>query len=110
MLIVSNTTATVNIGQASPSVSNNGNSTADATLDMSGLGVFNATISRLLVGVDSVLKGDNGILNLALTNTITMTPGSVAPQISIGEDSQASPVSADRFKYPAVGPNECLFC
>ena len=93
-LIVSNTAANVNIGQANPSASNGGNSAANATLDMSGLGVFNATISRMLVGVDSLLKGDNGVLNLAMTNIITMTPGSAAPQISIGEDSQSSPVSA----------------
>lgn len=66
-------------------------SLAQAALDLSGLDTFNATVARLLVGVDLNinLRGASGILNLAKTNTITATPGSGAPQIDVGDNSQA---------------------
>ena len=65
-------------------------SQAQAALDLSGLDTFNATVARLLVGVDVNLNGACGILNLAKTNTITATVGSTAPQIDIGDNSKAS--------------------
>jgi autotransporter-associated beta strand protein len=64
---------------------------AQATLDLSGLASLNATVSRVLVGVDSTaaLKGASGVLNLAQSNTITITPGSAAPQLDVGDNSQS---------------------
>ena len=44
----------------------------------------------MLVGVDLSLKGSCGLLNLAKTNTITATIGSTAPQIDVGDNSQAA--------------------
>ena len=89
-LSVTNKNSNVNIGQAHSTV-NNTVANAKATLDISGLDNFTATISRLLVGVDTVLlKGASGVLNLARTNTITATVGSTAPQIDVGDNTQAS--------------------
>jgi autotransporter-associated beta strand protein len=65
-------------------------SQAQAALDLSGLDTFNATVARLLVGVNLNLNGGSGILNLAKTNTIIATPGSTAPQIDVGDNSKAS--------------------
>jgi autotransporter-associated beta strand protein len=65
-------------------------SQAQAALDLSGLDTFNATVARLLVGVDLNLNGGSGIFNLAKTNTIIATPGSTAPQIDVGDNSKAS--------------------
>jgi autotransporter-associated beta strand protein len=67
-------------------------SQAQATLDLSGLNTFNATVSGILVGVDSTaaLKGASGMLDLAATNSISITPGSAAPQIDIGDNTQAN--------------------
>jgi autotransporter-associated beta strand protein len=106
-LVVSNLNAIVIVSQASPSSSP---STSDATLDLSGLGVFNGTISRLIIGVDTaLLKGANGVLNLARTNIITMAPGSVAPQISVGEGSQSSAVSATGSNTLLLGQTNAFF-
>jgi autotransporter-associated beta strand protein len=88
-VLVTNRAAVVNVGQAHPTV-NNAISQSRATLDMSGLDSFTATVSRLLVGVDVTLRGSAGVLNLAKTNTITATAGSTAPQLDIGDNSQAS--------------------
>jgi autotransporter-associated beta strand protein len=86
---VTNKSTVVNIGQAH-ATANNAISQARATLDMSGLDTFTATVSRLLVGVDVSIRGSAGVLNLARTNTITATPGSTAPQIDVGDNTQAS--------------------
>ena len=61
-----------------------GNGTQDATLDLSGLGTLNASIGRLLVGVN--VNGVNrmaGIVKLAQTNNLVFTGGS--PQVEVGE-------------------------
>ena len=88
-LAVTNTSANVYVGQSHPVVypfvSN-----SKATLDLSGLDKFTATVSRLLVGVDISIKGSCGVLNLAKTNTITVTVGSPAPQIDVGDNSQSA--------------------
>jgi autotransporter-associated beta strand protein len=58
------------------------------TLDLSGLGTFNANVSRVLVGA-SVAGGGNrssGRLLLARTNVITAASGT-APAIDIGESA-----------------------
>jgi autotransporter-associated beta strand protein len=83
-----NRNAIINIGQGH-TTTGNAVSHAQATLDLSGLDTFTATPSRLLVGVDLTLKGSCGVLNLAKTNTITVTTGSLAPQIDIGDNSQS---------------------
>jgi hypothetical protein len=83
-----NRNAIINIGQGH-TTTGNAISHAQATLDLSGLGTFIATPSRLLVGVDLTLKGSCGVLNLAKTNSITVTTGSPAPQIDIGDNSQS---------------------
>lgn len=57
-----------------------------AELDLSQIGTLTATIGRLWVGVN--VNGNNrpaGILNLALTNNITLTGG--APQVEVGNAS-----------------------
>ena len=89
-LVVSNTSALVNVDQSQP-ISGTANSTTTATLDLSGLDTFAATVSRVLVGVDTslALRGACGVLNLAKTNKITVTTGSAAPQIDVGDNSQA---------------------
>ena len=90
-LVVSNTSALVNVDQSQP-ISGTANSTTTATLDLSGLDTFTATVSRVLVGVDTsvALRGACGVLNLAKTNKITATIGSAAPQIDVGDNSQAT--------------------
>src|ERR1019366_5103855 len=90
-LVVSNTSALVNVDQSQP-ISCTANSTTTATLDLSGLDTFTATVSRVLVGVDTsvALRGACGVLNLAKTNKITATIGSAVPQIDVGDNSQAT--------------------
>jgi fibronectin-binding autotransporter adhesin len=87
---VTNKAATVYVGEAH-STANNAIANSKATLDMSGLGKFTATVSRLLVGVDATisLRGSCGVLYLAKTNTITATVGSTAPQIDVGDNSRS---------------------
>jgi fibronectin-binding autotransporter adhesin len=87
ILTVTNTSANVYVSQSHPVTS--GESSSQATLDLSGLGKFTATVSRLLVGVDLNIKGASGILNLAKTNTITATSGSASPQIDVGDNTQS---------------------
>jgi hypothetical protein len=87
VLAVTNTGATVFVSESHNVTT--GKSLAQATLDLSGLGKFTATVSRLLVGVDLNIKGASGILNLAKTNTITATPGSASPQIDVGDNTQS---------------------
>jgi autotransporter-associated beta strand protein len=89
-LSITNRNANVSVSE-SHNTSDNLVSQAQAALDLSGLDTFNATVARVLVGVDLNinLRGASGILNLAKTNTITATPGSAAPQIDVGDNSQA---------------------
>jgi autotransporter-associated beta strand protein len=89
-LVVSNTSANVSVDQSQP-ISGVGNSSTKATLDLSGLDTFTATISRILIGVDTsqALRGACGVLNLAKTNKITVTTGSAAPQIDVGDNTQS---------------------
>ncbi|HSY18041.1 MAG TPA: autotransporter-associated beta strand repeat-containing protein [Candidatus Acidoferrales bacterium] len=84
-LLVTNTAANVLVSQNHSVTS--GESTAQATLDLSGLDKFTATVSRLVVGADLSIKGASGVLNLAKTNTISLTAGATAPQIDIGDNS-----------------------
>src|ERR1035441_4798288 len=90
-LVISNISANVNVDQSQP-ISCTANSTTTATLDLSGLDTFTATVSRVLVGDDTsvALRGACGVLNLAKTNKITATIGSAAPQIDVGDNSQAT--------------------
>src|ERR1035437_1904672 len=92
-LVVSNSSALVNIDQSQP-ISGTANSTTTATLDLSGLDTFAATVSRVLVGVDTslALRGACGVLNLAKTNKITVTTGSAAPQIDVATGAAAAAV------------------
>jgi fibronectin-binding autotransporter adhesin len=64
-----------------------GNSTAGshmATLNMSGLGTFNASVGRLFVGVNiNGINRPSGTLLLAQTNNITLTGAS--PQVEVQE-------------------------
>ncbi|HZM03382.1 MAG TPA: autotransporter-associated beta strand repeat-containing protein, partial [Candidatus Saccharimonadales bacterium] len=89
-LIVSNSAAAVNIGQSQPQTGT-GNSGSLATLDLSGLGAFNAAVGGILVGVDTsqALRGAGGVLKLAQTNSLALTSGSTAPQIDIGDNTQS---------------------
>jgi len=66
-------------------------SLAWAALDLSGLDTFKAAVAGVRVGSDSftVSKGQCGVLNLAKTNTILLTPGSTAPQIDVGDNNQS---------------------
>jgi autotransporter-associated beta strand protein len=105
-LIVSNASANVTVSQSNPS---GAPSTAEATLDLSGLGMFRATVSNLLVGVDSVLKGANGVLNLAATNVITMTPGSASPQIDVGDNSQPSGATGGDLNTLLLGQTNAFY-
>ena len=88
-LAFTNTSAVVHVGQAH-STANNAVGQSQATLDLSALDTFTANASRLLVGVDVAIKGDSGVLNLAKTNIIATTVGSVAPQVDVGDNSQAA--------------------
>lgn len=98
-LNVNNTNGTVFIGQGSSSASS---SSAVATLDLSGLGAFDASASRVLVGVGSSSEGISesrvaGVLYLAQTNDIvcalpatgteTSDTGTNAVTFGIGDDS-----------------------
>lgn len=86
-LVVSNSSANISVGQSHPTT---GTAVAQsqATLDVSGLDTFSATVARVLVGADVVIKGASGILDLAKTNKIS-TSGSTAPQIDVGDNSQS---------------------
>src|SRR5665213_2269472 len=78
-LLMTNPAASLTVRQGGPSSAGSG----QATLDMSGLDTFTATISR--VDVASVASGANrstGVLLLAKTNTITASGAS--PAISLG--------------------------
>jgi hypothetical protein len=55
-----------------------------ATLEMSGLGVLSASVSRVLVGVANSVPRATGTLYLAKTNLLT-THGAT-PQISVGDN------------------------
>jgi hypothetical protein len=56
-----------------------------ATLEMSGLGTFNATVGRVLVGVVGTVPRATGTLYLAKTNTIIAS--GAYPQINVGDNS-----------------------
>lgn len=89
-LLVTNPNSVITIDQ-SFNVSS-GTSLAQATLDLTGLNTLNSTVSRVLIGVDTtaLLKGASGIWRLAATNSINLTAGSTAPQIDIGDNTQAN--------------------
>lgn len=87
-LAVTNPSTGITVSQSSVTA-NDVISGAQATLDLSGLDEFTANISGIDVGVDSAIKGASGVLILARTNTITLTAGSAAPQIDIGDNNQS---------------------
>ncbi len=88
-LAVTNPGSVIYISQ-SHTTANDAIAQTQGVLDLSGLGRFNATASRVLVGADLtvLLKGASGALNLAQTNTITFTVGSTAPQLDVGDNTQ----------------------
>ncbi len=108
-LIVSNTAATIEATQTDPGGNNGGNSAAISALDLSGLGMFQANIAQLLVGVDNIKKGANGQLNLARTNIITMTPGTPAAQIDVGDDTQANGVTGSALSALVLGQTNAFY-
>ncbi len=79
--------STVNLTGAGDIWVAQGNGTAGshmATLDLSGLGTFNATVGRLYVGVTvNGINRPSGTLILAKTNNITLTGSS--PQVEVQE-------------------------
>lgn len=58
--------------------------TQRATLDLSGLGHFNATVNQILVGVGGSVVRETGTLELAATNSIT---ASGSPGILVGDNN-----------------------
>jgi hypothetical protein len=96
-LQVNNTNGTLYVGLGSATSGSH-----QATLDMSALGTFNATVSRIAVGVGSTSEGfdegrETGIIYLAQTNTITVT---VAVSGTETSDTGASDAGID------VGDND----
>lgn len=89
-LEVANTNATLFVG-----LGDSGSATETATLDMSALGAFNASVSRFLIGVGSSSEGlalgrESGIVYLAATNTIK---ASLAVSGTETSDTSASAVA-----------------
>ncbi|HTR43621.1 MAG TPA: autotransporter-associated beta strand repeat-containing protein [Pseudomonadales bacterium] len=90
-LNVNNTNGTLFIGQGSAATAGQ-----QATLDLSGLGTFNATVSRVLVGVGSGSEGISlgrlsGVLYLAQTNDI------IASIAVTGSESGDTAANAEAF-------------
>ena len=79
-LAVNNASATLNVQIAEPSTS------GTTILNMTNLDTFSFTGARVLVGVAGGAR-TTGVLYLARTNTITLTPGSTAPQLDVGDNS-----------------------
>jgi autotransporter-associated beta strand protein len=69
----------VSVRQISESYGNH-----QATLDLSALATFTASVSNLWVGADAVSDGAFGALRLARTNAITTAPSLTAPGILLG--------------------------
>ena len=88
-LVINNPNAVVNVSQ-SHVTQNNVIGNSQATLDLSGLDRFSATVARVIAGADISIKGASGVIKLAKTNTVTATAGSTAPQIDVGDNTQAS--------------------
>ena len=100
---ISGSTGTLNVNDTSAAIyvglgHSNAASAAQATLDMSGLGTFNADAGSLLVGVGSVgfasILEPAGTVYLAQTNNITVTAGngnsdSTLVALDIGDASDA---------------------
>ena len=74
-----NTTSDLVVRQGSAN-----NSSQRATLEMSGLGTFNATVGRVLVGVLGPIARATGTLYLGKTNTIIAS--GAYPQICVGDN------------------------
>lgn len=88
-LVFNNSAATVFVSQ-SHVTQNNVVGNSQASLDLSGLDRFTATAGRVIAGADISIKGASGVLKLAKTNTVSVAVGSTAPQIDIGDNTQAS--------------------
>lgn len=74
-LNVNNTNGTMYVGMGDAN-----SSTEQAILDMSGLGTFNSSVARVLIGVGSSSEGislarESGVVYLAQTNVIVATEG-----------------------------------
>ncbi|HWX21540.1 MAG TPA: autotransporter-associated beta strand repeat-containing protein [Candidatus Binatia bacterium] len=81
-LVVNGPSTSIRIEQANAGTGNGANR---ATLDLSGLNTFTATVSNVLVGADGALNRDVGVLLLAQTNTITTGAwGTNVPGILLG--------------------------
>jgi hypothetical protein len=92
-LSLNNTNGTVYVGLGD----NAGSTAAQATLDLSGLGTFNANISRMLIGAGSSSVGisqqrESGVVYLARTNVITTTLSVNSTETS---DTSASAAALD---------------
>jgi hypothetical protein len=77
ILSVNNPSADFFVAQFSTQSNHPSGAATRAVLDMSGLDVFTASVSRLLVGCWA--NGSSGILYLAKTNSITVSGGSATP-------------------------------
>jgi fibronectin-binding autotransporter adhesin len=83
-LVANNTAATLYVGQGST----NASTSRRATLDLSGLSEFSATLSQVLIGRQATSTGPNrpqGTLKLALANTLDLTAN---PGIYLGDINQ----------------------
>ncbi|HSU54986.1 MAG TPA: hypothetical protein VLT36_13085, partial [Candidatus Dormibacteraeota bacterium] len=108
-VVVSNASALIKIIQSHPTTGNpSPPSHSQATLDLSGLDAFSASVSRVLVGVDATIKGASGILELAKTNLITTTPGAAAPQFDVGDNTQSTG-SAATGSFLVLGQTNAIF-
>ena len=114
-LDVSNTNGTVFVGLGSASSGSH-----EAVLDLSGLGTFNASVSRLLAGVGASSDGiaetrETGVIYLAQTNVITAAlavsgtetsdTGGTAVSLDVG-DADGSAGSAN---YLYLGQTNAIF-
>jgi autotransporter-associated beta strand protein len=99
---IAGTTGTLNLNNTNGTVyvglgDNASGTSAQATLDLSGLGKFNANISRMLIGAGSTSVGisqqrESGVVYLARTNVITTTLSVNSTETS---DTSASAASLD---------------
>lgn len=81
-LLLNNTAANMHVGQGTTGGTN---STRRATLDMSGLANFQATIGRLIIGQQKVVGNrPNGTILLAKTNTLDLTSATL-PGLQLGD-------------------------
>jgi len=102
-LLVNNTGTSVVVRQGSASAIGR-----QAVLDLSRLDTFNATVSRVLVGVAGINR-NAGALYLAKTNLITTTAlGAASPAVDIGDSVSAGNPGLGSFLF--LGQTNAIFC